>query len=150
MPAASPTRLHADVAFLTALEPARQYLNLASLNKAADYIRVEFEKLGGAVTEQTYQAEGEEYRNIILSFGPPDAERLVVGAHYDVCGEQPGADDNASAVAGLLETARLLQPQAATLRRRIDFVAYSLEEAPCTRSRCTPWGPACALCFATK
>jgi Zn-dependent M28 family amino/carboxypeptidase len=47
-----------------------------------------------------------------------------------VCGEQPGADDNASAVAGLLETARLLQPQAATLKRRIDFVAYSLEEPP--------------------
>nr|GFC84151.1 hypothetical protein [Tanacetum cinerariifolium] len=51
-------------------------------------------------------------------------------AHYDVCGEQPGADDNASAVAGLLETARLLQSQAATLRHRIDFVAYSLEEPP--------------------
>jgi Zn-dependent M28 family amino/carboxypeptidase len=130
MPTADPARLHADVAFLTGIQPARQYLNLASLNKAADYIRVEFEKLGGAVAEQTYQAEGHEYRNIILSFGPPDAERLVVGAHYDVCGEQPGADDNASAVAGLLETARLLQPQAAALRHRIDFVAYSLEEPP--------------------
>jgi Zn-dependent M28 family amino/carboxypeptidase len=127
---ADPARLHADVAFLTGIQPARQYLNLASLNKAADYIRVEFEKLGGAVTEQKYQAEDQEYRNIILSFGPPDAERLVVGAHYDVCGEQPGADDNASAVAGLLETARLLQPQAASLKRRIDFVAYSLEEPP--------------------
>jgi len=127
---ADPARLHADVAFLTGIQPARQYLNLASLNKAADYIRAEFEKLGGAVTEQKYQAEDQEYRNIILSFGPPDAERLVVGAHYDVCGEQPGADDNASAVAGLLETARLLQPQAASLKRRIDFVAYSLEEPP--------------------
>jgi Zn-dependent M28 family amino/carboxypeptidase len=127
---ADPARLHADVAFLTGIQPARQYLNLASLNKAADYIKAEFEKLGGAVTEQKYQAEDQEYRNIILSFGPPDSERLVVGAHYDVCGEQPGADDNASAVAGLLETARLLQPQAATLQRRIDFVAYSLEEPP--------------------
>ncbi len=131
MPAADPTRLHADVAFLTAIEPARQYLNLASLNKAADYIRAEFEKLGGAVvTEQPYQAEGQEYRNIIASFGPPEAERIIVGAHYDVCGEQPGADDNASAVAGLLETARLLQPQAGALTRRLDFVAYSLEEPP--------------------
>jgi len=128
--AANPARLHADVAFLTAIQPARQYQNLASLNKAADYIYAEFEKLGGKVTEQKYLIEGHEYRNIIASFGPPVAERLVVGAHYDVCGEQPGADDNASAVAGLLETARLLQPQAAALTRRIDFVAYSLEEPP--------------------
>jgi Zn-dependent M28 family amino/carboxypeptidase len=130
MPAANPTRLHTDVAFLTSIQPARQYRNLASLNKAADYIRAEFEKLGGTVTEQKYEVEGHEYRNIIASFGPPAAERLIVGAHYDVCGEQPGADDNASAVAGLLETARLLQPQAAKLKRRIDFVAYSLEEPP--------------------
>ena len=128
--AANPARLHADVAFLTAIQPARQYQNLASLNKAADYIYAEFEKLGGTVTEQKYLVEGHEYRNIIASFGPPAAERLVVGAHSDVCGEQPGADDNASAVAGLLETARLLQPQAAALTRRIDFVAYSLEEPP--------------------
>jgi Zn-dependent M28 family amino/carboxypeptidase len=131
MPSADPTRLHADVAFLTGIQPARQYLHPASLNKAADYIRAELEQLGGAaVTEQTYLAEGQEYRNIIASLGPPDAERLVVGAHYDVCGEQPGADDNASAVAGLLETARLLQPLATGLTRRIDFVAYSLEEPP--------------------
>lgn len=130
MPTANPTRLHADVAFLTGIKPARQYRNLASLNKAADYIHAEFKKLGGPVTEQKFLVEGHEYRNIIASFGPPDAERLIVGAHYDVCGEQPGADDNASAVAGLLETARLLQPQAASLKRRIDFVAYSLEEPP--------------------
>jgi Zn-dependent M28 family amino/carboxypeptidase len=130
MPAANSARLHADVAFLTAIQPARQYQNLASLNKAADYIGAEFEKLGGLVTEQKYLVEGHEYRNIIASFGPPETERIIVGAHYDVCGEQPGADDNASAVAGLLETARLLQPQAAALTRRIDFVAYSLEEPP--------------------
>jgi hypothetical protein len=54
MPAANSARLHADVAFLTAIQPARQYQNLASLNKAADYIRAEFEKLGGLVTEQKY------------------------------------------------------------------------------------------------
>jgi hypothetical protein len=127
---ADPARLHADVAFLTGIHPARQYRNLASLNKVADYIHAEFKKLGGTVTEQKFMVKGHEYRNIIASFGPPAAERLIVGAHYDVCGEQPGADDNASAVAGLLETARLLQPQAASLKRRIDFVAYSLEEPP--------------------
>jgi Zn-dependent M28 family amino/carboxypeptidase len=82
------------------------------------------------VQEQKYQVDGHEYRNVIASFGPPAAERLIVGAHYDVCGDQPGADDNASAVAGLLETARLLQAHATTLKRRIDLVAFSLEEPP--------------------
>jgi len=53
-----------------------------------------------------------------------------VGAHYDVCGDQPGADDNASAVAGLLETARLLDAEKPRLRYRIDLVAYCLEEPP--------------------
>ena len=75
-------------------------------------------------------ADGRRYRNIIASFGPPDAERLIVGAHYDVCGDQPGADDNASAVAGLLETARLLHLNHPALRYRIDFVAYPNEEPP--------------------
>jgi hypothetical protein len=130
MPTANATRLHADVEFLTALQPARNYQNLVSLNKAADYIHAELAKLGVAVEEQRYRAEGHEYRNIIASFGPATAERIIVGAHYDVCGDQPGADDNASAVAGLLETARLLHAQAPTLKRRIDFVAFSLEEPP--------------------
>jgi Zn-dependent M28 family amino/carboxypeptidase len=47
-----------------------------------------------------------------------------------VCGEQPGADDNASAVAGMLETARLLHEQRPKLRYRIDFVGYPNEEPP--------------------
>jgi hypothetical protein len=130
MPTANATRLHADVEFLTSLEPARNYQNLASLNKAADYIHSELAKLGCPVQEQKYRVEGHEYRNIIASFGPATAERIIVGAHYDVCGDQPGADDNASAVAGLLETARLLHAQAPTLKHRIDFVAFSLEEPP--------------------
>jgi Zn-dependent M28 family amino/carboxypeptidase len=130
MTAANQARLYADVEFLTSLQPARNYQNLASLNKAADYIHAELAKLGVDVEEQVFQVEGQEYRNVIASFGPATAERLIVGAHYDVCGEQPGADDNASAVAGLLETARLLHAQAPALKRRIDFVAFSLEEPP--------------------
>ncbi|MCC3153908.1 M28 family peptidase [Hymenobacter sp. BT770] len=127
---ADQSRLHADVAFLTNLHPARNCHNLQSLNKAADYIKGCFEKLQTTVSEQAFLADGRRYRNIIASFGPPEAERLIVGAHYDVCGDQPGADDNASAVAGLLETARLLHLSRAPLRHRIDFVAYPNEEPP--------------------
>ncbi|HEX8327326.1 MAG TPA: M28 family peptidase [Hymenobacter sp.] len=127
---ADQTRLHADVTFLTNLQPARNCHNLQSLNKAADYIKGCFEKLSGTVSEQAFTADGRRYRNIIASFGPPEAERIVVGAHYDVCGDQPGADDNASAVAGLIETARLLHLDRPALKHRIDFVAYPNEEPP--------------------
>ncbi|MFD2718271.1 M28 family peptidase [Hymenobacter monticola] len=127
---ADQTRLRADVQFLTALQPARNCHNLTSLNKAADYIKGCFEQLSGTVTEQAFTADGRRYRNIIASFGPPEAARIVIGAHYDVCGDQPGADDNASAVAGLLETARLVQQNQSELRHRLDFVAYPNEEPP--------------------
>ncbi len=123
-------RLYQDVAFLTSIQPARNHANVASLNRAADYIAGEFGKLACRVSVQTFQIERKEYKNIIASFGPEDAERVIVGAHYDVCGDQPGADDNASAVAGLLETARLLHANQPDLPYRVDFVAYSLEEPP--------------------
>ncbi|UOR04054.1 M28 family peptidase [Hymenobacter aerilatus] len=128
--AANHTRLYADVQFLTELQPARNYRNLASLNQAADYIREALHQAGGQPQDQVFRVDGREYRNIIASYGPPDAPRIVVGAHYDVCGDQPGADDNASAVAGLLETARLLHEQRPALLYRLDLVAYCLEEPP--------------------
>jgi len=56
----------------------------------------------------------------------------VVGAHYDVAGEQPGADDNASGVAGLLELARLLKGQ--SFRQRVELVFYTNEEPPFFRT----------------
>ncbi|MDB5235799.1 MAG: peptidase [Hymenobacter sp.] len=127
---ADQVRLHADVQFLTTLHPARNCHNLSSLNKAADYIKGAFQKLDCTVAEQSFYADGRLYRNIIASFGPPEAERIIIGAHYDVCGDQPGADDNASAVAGLLETARLLHLNRPALRYRLDFVAYPNEEPP--------------------
>jgi Zn-dependent M28 family amino/carboxypeptidase len=127
---ADQSRLRADVQFLTALQPARNCHNLSSLNKAADYIKGCFEELSGLVSEQAFTADGRRYRNVIASFGPPEAARIIIGAHYDVCGDQPGADDNASAVAGLLETARLVQQNQPPLRHRLDFVAYPNEEPP--------------------
>jgi Zn-dependent M28 family amino/carboxypeptidase len=54
--------------------------------------------------------------------------RIVVGAHYDTAGPHPGADDNASGVAGLLELARLLD--GADLARPVELVGYPLEEPP--------------------
>ena len=123
-------RLYRDVEFLTSLTPARNYLNLKSLEKTTDYIEREFKSMGANTEVQTWIADGNEYKNIIASYNPTKKRRLVVGAHYDVCGDQPGADDNASAVAGLLESARLVFENQPVLDYRIDFVAFCLEEPP--------------------
>lgn len=106
----------------------RNYHNVAVLDSVADHIKKEFSIFTGRVTVQPYTVAGQVYSNIIASFGPEGGERIIVGAHYDVCGEQDGADDNASGVAGILELARLLKDD--TLKYRIDLVAYTLEEPP--------------------
>lgn len=127
-------RIEKDVQFLADIRPYRNYQNVASLNKAADYIQGEFEKLGMETHMQEYEVQGKTYKNVVASIGSDDLPRYVIGAHYDVCGDQPGADDNASAVAGLLEVARLIKIHQPTLDKKIDFVAYSLEEPPHFRS----------------
>ena len=124
-------RMFNDVEFMTALRPYRNHLNLKSLERVANYIQNAFEQAGLAVEEQKWMADGEEYKNVIGTFNKKEnARRLVVGAHYDVCEETPGADDNASAVAGLLETARNVAATNPDIDYQIDFVAYCLEEPP--------------------
>jgi Zn-dependent M28 family amino/carboxypeptidase len=127
---ASQENLYRDVEFLTSLRPYRNYQQLESLNRVAQYIRQVFEELGLAVREQTWTVDGQSYTNVIGVYNESKPEVLVVGAHYDVCGDQPGADDNASAVAGLLESARLVSKQKPKLDYSIEFVAYCLEEPP--------------------
>lgn len=118
------------VAFLSAQSPARNYANPASMEKAAVYIDLIFKEHSEHVQSQSFKVDDFEYRNIICSFGLEYEERIVIGAHYDVCGDQPGADDNASGVAGLLELARLLKENSPKLEYRIDLVAFALEEPP--------------------
>lgn len=123
-------RMYKDVEFLTSITPYRNSENLKSLEKAYKYIENEFEKIGVKPETQIWSAQGNQYKNVIASFNSSKTRRLIVGAHYDVCGDQPGADDNASAVAGLLETARLVFEHHPEINYRIDFVAYCLEEPP--------------------
>ena len=127
-------RLYIDVEKLTSVDPPRNHTNLSSLNAVADYISDEFSKLDCKVEFQKYTANGYEYKNVLALFGPETGKRIIVGAHYDVCGYQPGADDNASAVAGMLETARLINELKPELKHRIDFAAYTLEEPPYFRT----------------
>ena len=127
-------QLYSTVEKLTSLRPSRNSENIDSLNKAADFIKCEFLKYGYSPVEQKYSVKGIEYKNIIAYYGPETAPRFIVGAHYDVAGEQPGADDNASGIAGLLALAELFKKNSPKISFRIDFVAYTLEEPPFFRT----------------
>jgi Zn-dependent M28 family amino/carboxypeptidase len=123
-------QLYFRIRNLTGIRPARNYRNIESLNKAAHFIKTEFQKYGYKTAEQKFNAQGTEYKNIIARYGSDTAPRFIVGAHYDVAGEQPGADDNASGIAGMLALAELLKKHAPELDFCIEFVAYTLEEPP--------------------
>jgi len=130
----SKQRIVSDLKFLVESPVNRNESHINRLNECAEYIFKEFEKASNHVEYQKYLADEKEYKNVICSFGPREGERIIVGAHYDACGEQPGADDNASGVAGLLEIARLLKEKNNTLKYRVDLVAYTLEEPPYFRT----------------
>ena len=83
------------------------------LDAAAEYIRLFWEKAGYDVKTQTFSVQDEPCRNLVVEMtgqSMPD-EIVIVGAHYDTVPGTPGADDNASAVAGLLELARLFSKE---------------------------------------
>lgn len=124
----SPTRLQEHVRLLSETFAPRDESHPEHLDRAAAYIHGELERAGGMVSEQAYDVNRTTYRNVIAWFGPDTKERIIVGAHYDVAGEQPGADDNASGVAGLIELAYLLRQTPLPLR--VELVAYTLEEPP--------------------
>lgn len=128
---ADPGRLRRHVEFLTIEAAPRDSDHPGSLDKAAAYLQAQFARAGARVSEQPFTGWGKTYRNVIASFGPDAGPLLIVGAHYDAFGDfgaNPGADDNASGTAGLLELARLLGGQ--PLSQRVVLVAYSTEEPP--------------------
>jgi Peptidase family M28 len=125
---ADPARLERDVRRLVENFHPRDFSHPENLARAADLLAAELRSAGAEVREQAFAVGGATYRNVLASFGPPSGEVVVVGAHYDTHGELPGADDNASGVAGVLELARLLAPR--DLPVRVELAAYALEELP--------------------
>jgi Peptidase family M28 len=127
-PAVDTVKLEQHVHMLSQTLAPRDQSHLENLDAAADYIRTELTRRGGRVSEQPYKVKERLFRNVIASFGPEAGERIVIGAHYDACDPLPGADDNASGVAGLIELAGLLSAHPPALC--VDLVAYTLEEPP--------------------
>ena len=124
-----PVRLEAHVRFLSAECSPRHFLARENQRKAIAYITAHFREAGGRVVLQEFSTRSGPYQNVVAHFGPEEGSRYVVGAHFDSCGIQPGADDNASGVAGLLELAALLGKEK-SLPAHFELVAYNLEEPP--------------------
>jgi len=98
--------------------------HLAAVEK---FIKAEFESFGLDVESDAFSYAGENFHNIIARLRPPRSDPLIIiGAHFDSVIGTPGADDNASGIAVLLESARLLSR--ITLATQVLFCAFNLEE----------------------
>ena len=129
------TNLKSHVVFLSEKIGERNYLDTEKLNKAADNIEEKFRSYKCNVKRQSFKAENKVYYNIEAEVkGASDKDKIIViGAHYDTIAGTPGADDNASGVAGILELARLASEK--PLPYTIRLVAFALEEPPFFRTR---------------
>jgi len=97
-----------------------------ALEAAAGYIENQFRMLNLAVESEPVAFEGKRSRNVLGRLGGPGERTFVLAAHYDTVEGSPGADDNASAVAALIEIARMLRGEA--LSMPLLFAAFTLEE----------------------
>ena len=129
---ADPVRLRSHVEALSQRFHPRDWAHTANLAACADYVEAGLREAGAAVASQEFSAAHRPYCNVIGRFAAGRGRKIVVGAHYDACGDTPGADDNASGVAALLELARLLGAHPPD--REVELVAYCLEEPPFFRS----------------
>jgi hypothetical protein len=123
-----PKGLAEDVQTLVMRFPQREPRHASSLDAAAAWIEERMKASGARVERQEYTVKGVRFVNVIGRYGPETGARVVVGAHYDACDGLPGADDNASGVAGLLALARALGGRAP--QTPVELVAYTLEEPP--------------------
>ncbi|MDD5156307.1 MAG: M28 family peptidase, partial [Candidatus Omnitrophica bacterium] len=122
-------RLKAHVRKLSEEIGERNLDHYPQLEQVADYITRQLEYCNYRVKFQEYTWEGKRVRNIIArKWGSVSPDKvIVVGAHYDSV-VTPGADDNASGVAAVLELARMLRNKPS--RMSIEFCLFTNEEEP--------------------
>lgn len=122
--------LHRHVDCLAGLIGPRHLGRPESMNAALAFIEREFQEMSYQASRQNYDAGRCVATNVIVERRGetrPD-EIVILGAHYDTVPETPGADDNASAVAVLLEVARSLV--GTRFQRTVRFVSFACEEPP--------------------
>jgi Zn-dependent M28 family amino/carboxypeptidase len=122
--------LRGHVSYLALNIGQRNVFRPDALHAAADYIRSVWVAQGYQINSQYYQAMGVKSENLeVVRTGTTKPEEIIlVGAHYDTVRGTPGADDNASGIAALLELTRMFAT--AETERTLRFVAFVNEEPP--------------------
>ncbi len=121
-------RIKSDVYMLAQEIGERHYRHGDTLEQSADYIENSFRDMAYNPVSEVYGKRS--FRNIVVNHygGEARKEIIIVGAHYDSVLLSPGADDNASGVATMLEIARNLKDR--QMKRTVRFVAFANEEWP--------------------
>lgn len=121
-------RLHVDR--LAGLIGPRYLQKPKTIQATVGYIESQWAAMGMTVKQECYGAFGDNAINLVVDImGTKRSDEVVLlGAHYDTVYCTPGADDNASAVAAMLEVSRLLLKHRAS--RTIRYVAFACEEPP--------------------
>ena len=128
-------RLRADVTAIASVPHNVQHYE--AFERAAQYIERSLQGLGYAMDPQVFTVSGRPVRNIEATREPKtitaSTETLVLGAHYDSFGDAPGANDNGTGTAAVLELARLLKDWQPA-RTRVRYVLFVNEEPPYYRT----------------
>ena len=124
-------RLKNHVVNLSRNERGRNNIDEDTITPSRNYITKQFYNMGLIVNYNKYTSYGDEYSNIIVDIPSKNksTEILIIGAHYDSVENSPGADDNASGVAALIELGRYLTAAPQT-KYKIRLVAFANEEPP--------------------
>ncbi|MBN2180762.1 MAG: M20/M25/M40 family metallo-hydrolase [Sedimentisphaerales bacterium] len=120
---------------LTALES--RHVSHPGNARARDYIIDELKKYGYSPVTDSFQARDMTLHNVISDSSDKNKPVILLSAHFDSSssgnGQAPGADDNASGVAALLELARILKEN--RIQKNFEFVFFNCEEAGTRGSR---------------
>jgi len=108
----------------------RNIFTPAALQRAAAYIKDEWSTQGYGVERVEYDVSKIRCANLVATrLGRTRRDKIIlIGAHYDSVIGSPGANDNASGVAALLEISRMFRPLEPALTVR--FIAFANEEPP--------------------
>ncbi|MBU1219660.1 M28 family peptidase [Myxococcota bacterium] len=131
---ADPENIKNNVLALVNTTAPRNWKNTKVLNQVSSDIFRKISHAGYKCRFQNFDVRGKSYRNVVCRGGNKNGPLWVIGAHYDVYGDYPGADDNASAVAGLIEFAAVTGDLLSTMKVQVELVAYTLEEPPFFRT----------------
>lgn len=133
---ADPDEMRRWIEYLALEVGPRPYSSPRLLKSVADHLSEAFRGLNYDVDKQPFFYKKETYYNVCASprtrEGQGSVPSVVVGAHYDTVLHSPGADDNASGVAGVMELARLISRDPPP---GIRLVVFALEEPPVFRTR---------------